>query len=37
MAGIKTYMVEWKKTEAGRWDMQEIPGKSNIHIYMYVM
>ena len=26
VCGIKTYLVEWKKNEMGRWEMQEIPG-----------
>ena len=27
VSGIKTYLVEWKKNDMGRWDMQEIPGE----------
>ncbi|XP_053398015.1 uncharacterized protein LOC123552518 isoform X2 [Mercenaria mercenaria] len=30
VCGIKTYMVEWVKNEAGRWDMKEIPGSEKV-------
>ena len=26
VCGIKTYLVEWTKSETGRWDMKEVPG-----------